>query len=84
MTASVEHSPRYPPRDTLRRATLAAAAGNTVETYDYAVYGFLATVLAKHFFPSATPGAALLATFAVFGAAFLVRPLGGLLFRPVG
>lgn len=83
MTASVEHSPHYPSSNTLRRATLAAAVGNTVETYDYAVYGFLAAVLAKHFFPNATPGAALLATFAVFGAAFFVRPLGGLLFGPL-
>ena len=83
MTASVDHSPHYPSRDTLQRATLAAAVGNTVETYDYAVYGFLAVVLAKNFFPSATPGAALLATFAVFGAAFFVRPLGGLVFGPL-
>ena len=57
---------------TLRRATLAAAIGNTVENYDYAVYGFVAAVLAKNFFPDATPGVALLSTFAVFGAAFVV------------
>jgi MHS family proline/betaine transporter-like MFS transporter len=67
----------------LRRATLAAAIGNTVENYDYAVYGFVAAVLAKNFFPHATPGAALLSTFAVFGAAFVVRPLGGLLLGPM-
>ena len=83
MTASVDHPPHHPSGPLLRRATLAAAVGNTVETYDYAVYGFLATVLAKHFFPAATPGAALLATFAVFGAAFVVRPLGGLVFGPL-
>jgi MFS transporter, MHS family, proline/betaine transporter len=74
-----------PPVDdrTLRRATLAAAVGNTVETYDYAVYGFLATILARLFFPESSPTAALLAAFAIFGAAFLVRPLGGLLLGPV-
>ena len=68
---------------TLRRTTMAAAIGNTVETYDYAVYGFLATVLAKLFFPTAAPGAALLSAFAVFGAAFVVRPLGGALLGPL-
>lgn len=64
---------------TLRRTTLAAAIGNTVENYDYAVYGLVATVLAKNFFPGSTPGAALLSTFAVFAAAFLIRPVGALL-----
>lgn len=68
---------------TVRRTTLAAAIGNTVENYDYAVYGLVATVLAKNFFPNSTPGAALLSTFIVFGAAFVVRPLGGLLLGPL-
>ncbi|MGV9734050.1 MFS transporter [Rhodococcus aetherivorans] len=57
--------------------------GNTVETYDYAVYGFLATVLAQLFFPDAQPGTALLSTFAVFGAAFVIRPLGSFVFGPL-
>jgi MHS family proline/betaine transporter-like MFS transporter len=71
------------PARTLRRTTLAAAIGNTVETYDYAVYGFLATVLAKVFFPASSPGAALLSSFAVFGSAFLARPAGALVFGPL-
>ncbi|MDH6523344.1 MHS family proline/betaine transporter-like MFS transporter [Streptomyces sp. SAI-135] len=81
MTALPEAEPSS--ASTLRRTTLAAAIGNTVENYDYAVYGFVAAVLAKNFFPDATPGVALLSTFAVFGAAFVVRPLGGLLLGPV-
>ncbi|GAA4709295.1 MFS transporter [Pseudonocardia yuanmonensis] len=68
---------------TVRRTTLAAAIGNTVENYDYAVYGLVATVLAKNFFPNSTPGVALLSTFAVFAAAFVIRPLGGLLLGPL-
>ncbi|WP_235157488.1 MFS transporter [Rhodococcus ruber] len=70
-------------RRLLRRVTIAATVGNTVETYDYAVYGFLATVLAHLFFPEATPGVALLSTFAIFGAAFVVRPLGSFVFGPL-
>ncbi|WP_020417179.1 MFS transporter [Amycolatopsis sp. ATCC 39116] len=68
---------------TVRRTTLAASVGNTVETYDYAVYGFLATVLATVFFPAASPGTALLSSFAVFGSAFLARPAGALVFGPL-
>ncbi|WP_020659134.1 MFS transporter [Amycolatopsis benzoatilytica] len=66
-----------------RRTTLAAAVGNTVETYDYAVYGFLSAVLAKVFFPAASAGVGLLSSFAVFGSAFLARPAGALVFGPL-
>ncbi|HEY3478919.1 MAG TPA: MFS transporter, partial [Streptomyces sp.] len=66
-----------------RRTTLAASTGNTVETYDYAVYGFLSAVLAKVFFPAASTGAGLLSSFAVFGSAFLARPAGALVFGPI-
>ncbi|MGR3939338.1 MFS transporter [Streptomyces sp. BRA346] len=71
------------PSRTLRRTTIAAAIGNTVETYDYAVYGFLATVLGKVFFPASSAGTALLSSFAVFGSAFLARPAGALVFGPL-
>lgn len=55
-----------------------------MEWFDFAVYGFLATYIGANFFPSDNPTASLLATFAVFGAAFFVRPLGGLVFGPIG
>ncbi|MDQ3588813.1 MAG: MFS transporter, partial [Actinomycetota bacterium] len=60
------------------RATIGASIGNMVEWFDFAIYGYLATTLAVVFFPSDNPTASLLATFAVFAAAFFVRPLGGL------
>ncbi|MEU2005161.1 MFS transporter [Rhodococcus sp. NPDC019627] len=72
-----------PPPALMRRVTFAAAIGNTIETYDYAVYGFLTIVLAKLFFPDSQPGVALLSAFAVFGVAFVVRPLGSLLFGSI-
>src|SRR3712207_9499009 len=58
--------------------------GNCVEWFDFAFSGFLATYIAAVFFPSDSPTASLLATYAVFGAAFFVRPLGGLVFGPIG
>ena len=71
-------------RATLRKAVVGASVGNGVEWFDFAIYGFLATSLAANFFPSDNPTAGLLSTFAVFAAAFFVRPLGGLFFGPLG
>ena len=69
---------------TLRKVISAAAIGNFVEWFDFAVYGFLATTIAEQFFPSADASAALLKTFAVFAVAFAFRPLGGIFFGMLG
>ena len=69
---------------TLRKVIAAAAVGNFVEWFDFAVYGFLATTIAKQFFSSADPSAALLQTFAIFAVAFALRPLGGIVFGTLG
>jgi len=68
----------------IRRAVRGAAIGNTVEWFDFAIYGFLATYIAEKFFPSGDETAALLNTFAIFAAAFFMRPLGGFFFGPLG
>ncbi|MFH8573531.1 glycine betaine/L-proline transporter ProP [Streptomyces sp. NPDC017993] len=68
----------------VRRAVSAAALGNTMEWFDFGVYAYLAGTLGKVFFPSSSPGAQVVSTFATFAAAFLVRPLGGLVFGPLG
>jgi MHS family proline/betaine transporter-like MFS transporter len=67
-----------------RRATLAGIAGNVMEWYDFAVYGYFARVIGREFFPSNDPHASLLAAFGVFAAGFLMRPLGGLIFGHLG
>ena len=67
-----------------RRALLGAGVGQFIEFYDFALYGVAAAILSQHFFPGDNPTAALLATFAAFGAAFVVRPFGGLFFGPLG
>jgi MHS family proline/betaine transporter-like MFS transporter len=69
---------------TLRQVISGASIGNAVEWYDFAIYGFLATVIAANFFPAGNETAALLNTFAIFAAAFVMRPLGGLVFGPLG
>lgn len=67
-----------------RRAILAAIVGNTLEWYDFGVYGFLATVLGKQFFPTTDSYVALLQTFAAFGVGFVARPLGSVLIGRFG
>ncbi len=55
-----------------------------MEWFDFGVYAYLATTIGKVFFPDASGSAQLLSTFAIFAAAFIVRPLGGLFFGPLG
>ncbi len=68
----------------MRRAVKAAALGNAMEWFDFGVYSYIAVTLGKVFFPSGNPTAQLLSTFGAFAAAFLVRPLGGMVFGPLG
>ena len=72
------------PQDKTRQAVSAAVIGNVLEWYDFAVYGYVATIIAKNFFPPGNETAALLATFAAFGIGFLARPLGGIVIGWVG
>ncbi|MCV7282057.1 MFS transporter [Mycolicibacterium flavescens] len=68
----------------VRKAVTGASIGNAVEWFDFAIYGFLATFIAAKFFPAGNDTAALLNTFAIFAAAFFMRPLGGFVFGPLG
>uniref|UniRef100_UPI0025E80C6F MFS transporter n=1 Tax=uncultured Sphingomonas sp. TaxID=158754 RepID=UPI0025E80C6F len=67
-----------PRRD--RLVIVASALGTVFEWYDFFLYGILAALLGKLFFPADNPTAATLASLAAFGAGFGVRPLGALLF----
>ncbi len=71
-------------RGMLRKAVGAAALGNAMEWFDFGVYGYLAVTLGQVFFPASNPTAQLIATFATFTVAFLVRPIGGMVFGPLG
>lgn len=68
----------------VRRVVASAAIGQFVEWYDFVVYAYSAAIVAKLFFPSTDPAAALLSTFAVYAVGFVMRPLGGFLFGSLG
>ncbi|WP_221776691.1 MFS transporter [Rhodococcus aetherivorans] len=57
--------------------------GNFTEWFDYGVYAYTATYIADAFFPDDLKSATLL-TLGVFAVSFLVRPLGGLVWGPLG
>lgn len=71
-------------RRRMRKVITAAGIGHFVEWFDFGLYGTLASVIAIHFFREGDPQAALLSSFAVFGAGFVMRPLGGLFFGSMG
>ncbi|MGW4587833.1 MFS transporter [Amycolatopsis thermoflava] len=62
----------------------ATLVGNFTEWFDFAVYGAVAVTLGRVFFPTGDSVASLLASLAVFGIAFVFRPLGGALLGSLG
>ncbi|ORJ51928.1 metabolite-proton symporter [Kluyvera intermedia] len=69
-----------------KRALIAGSIGNFIEWYEFAVYGFLATVIAKNFFTLTGESAitSLILTYAAFAVAFFFRPLGAVVFGRMG
>jgi len=67
------------------KASIAGVAGNILEWYDFATFGFFSDFISENFFPPDQDGnTALIQTFVVFGAAFLVRPIGGAIIGKFG
>ncbi|MEU2115001.1 glycine betaine/L-proline transporter ProP [Streptomyces sp. NPDC016459] len=68
----------------VKRAVRAASLGNAMEWFDFGIYAYLAVTLGHVFFPSGNDTVQLLSSFATFAVAFLIRPLGGMVFGPMG
>jgi MFS transporter, MHS family, proline/betaine transporter len=62
----------------------AGMIGNVLEWYDFGLYGYLAPMIAEHFFPSSNAVASLLGAYAGFAIGFAVRPLGGAVLGHIG
>jgi MFS family permease len=71
-----------PKRD--RLMIIASSLGTVFEWYDFFVYGTLAALIGKLFFPASSDSAAFLKSLAVFGVGFGMRPVGALLFGVLG
>jgi len=68
----------------LRRVVFASALGTIFEWYDFFIYGTLAGIFGRLFFPAASAMAGFLLALATFGAGFAVRPLGAVVFGHFG
>ena len=74
-SALQDHAPGHPPLE--RRAVAAVILGNALEFYDFTTYAFFAEPIGEAFFPSKDPIQSLLASLALFGIGYVMRPIGG-------
>jgi MFS family permease len=82
-TAIMATDPGFDPKRD-RLVIVASSLGTIFEWYDFFLYGILAALIGRLFFPSDNATAALLASLATFGAGFGVRPLGAMVFGHFG
>jgi|EP01043_Picozoa_sp_COSAG02_P035244 MHS family proline/betaine transporter-like MFS transporter len=76
-----------PDADDLRQlllVTLISSVGTILEWFDFACFGYFASTFSHLFFPAEDKVASLAAAFAVFAGAFIMRPVGGVLFGYIG
>ncbi|MDE1010708.1 MAG: MFS transporter [Paraburkholderia fungorum] len=66
-------------RESKVKTVFRVVSGNFLEMYDFMVYGYYASAIAKTYFPSGNEFASLMLSLSVFGAGFLMRPLGAII-----
>src|SRR5213083_2185916 len=71
-----------PKRD--RLVIFASTLGTVFEWYDFFIYGTLAAIIGRVFFPSGNETAQFLLALASFGVGFGMRPVGAALFGYLG
>lgn len=68
----------------LWQVIVASSVGTVIEWYDFYIFGSLSAIISLSFFPKEDPTAAFISTLAAFGAGFVARPFGGVLFGRLG
>lgn len=68
----------------LKHVIAAGVIGNSLEVYDYNLYGYYAAIFATLFFSTDSIISGLLATYGVFAAGFVMRPVGAMIFGYIG
>ena len=72
------------PKSTSLRNIASGAIGNTLEWYDFAIYGDFATSIGRLFCPKEESVAQVLAAFGIFAIGYVMRPLGGVIIGYIG
>ncbi len=65
-------------RNSKVRSVIRVSSGNFLEMYDFMVYAYYASYIAREIFPSSSEFASLMLTLGTFGAGYLMRPLGAI------
>ncbi len=68
-----------PKPDSKVKAVIRVSSGNFLEMYDFMVFAYYASYIAREIFPSSNPFASLMMTLGTFGAGYLMRPLGAVI-----
>ena len=63
-----------------KKNIVAASINNTIEWYDFSIYGYFAVTIAELFFPTSDMSISLLVTFAAFASGYITRPFGAIIF----
>ncbi len=72
-------------RTAARKAVWAALVGSSLESFDFYVFAYFSAIFAPAlFFPELDTAAALLGSFGIFAVAFLIRPVGAIIFGNLG
>jgi len=66
------------------RVIVAGLIGNTLEWYDFSIYGYFASSIGAAFFPRSDHTAQILAAFGIFAVGYVMRPLGGTVMGYIG
>ncbi len=67
-----------------KREIISILAGTILEWYDFSLFGAMAPIIAKLFFPEESAVTSLLLTFSIFASGFLMRPIGAIIFGHIG
>ena len=83
-TSNPEFDNNKIPVQKLWQVIIASSVGTVIEWYDFYIFGSLSAIISLSFFPKDDPTAAFLSTLAAFGAGFIARPFGGVIFGRLG
>lgn len=70
--------------DVAKKAVVATAMGNAMEWFDFGIYSYLIGIISVVFFSGVDTEYQIIFSFGTFAAAFLVRPIGGIVFGRLG
>jgi MFS transporter, MHS family, proline/betaine transporter len=66
------------------KSIIYASSGTVLEWYNFSIYAYIAVIISTIFFPHGDEIVAIISSFGIFAASYLIRPLGGAFFGSLG